>query len=120
MPWFKVDDAFALSPKVMQAGNQAIGLWVRAGAWSMQQLTDGHIPAEIVPALGGRPRDAQALTTAGLWDTAEGGYQFHDWDKYQPAKTKLQADREATRQRVEHWRKTRTSNTNVTALQKRS
>lgn len=29
MAWFKVDDQFAFNAKVMAAGNEAIGLWVR-------------------------------------------------------------------------------------------
>jgi len=43
MPWFKVDDTLAFHAKVVAAGNAAMGLWVRAGAHSMQQLTDGFI-----------------------------------------------------------------------------
>ena len=38
MAWFKVDDKLAFHPKVLTAGNTAIGLWVRAGAWSADQL----------------------------------------------------------------------------------
>lgn len=29
MPWFRVDDDFALHPKAIAAGNAALGLWVR-------------------------------------------------------------------------------------------
>ena len=52
MAWFKVDDTFAMHEKVLAAGNSAIGLWVRSGAWSMQQLTDGFVPDHVVRALG--------------------------------------------------------------------
>ena len=54
MPWFRVDDTFSHHAKVMAAGNAAIGLWVRAGAWSMQQLTDGFIPTHVAKQLGSR------------------------------------------------------------------
>ena len=48
MTWFRVDDTLAMHPKVYAAGNAAMGLWVRAGAWSMQQLTDGDRSRPIV------------------------------------------------------------------------
>lgn len=86
MPWFKVDDKLAFHPKVLAAGNTAIGLWIRAGAWAADQLTDGHIPAQMIPVLGGKPADARRLVDAGLWDRTPNGYQFHDWDDYQPTR----------------------------------
>lgn len=118
MAWFKVDDAFALSPKVIAAGNAATGLWVRAGSWCMQQLTDGHVPKDMIPALGGKPRDAQKLVETGLWHPEPGGYRFHDWAEYQPTRTKVQQEREATKQRVEQWRKNKKQDGNVTQLRK--
>lgn len=116
VPWFKVDDAFALSPKVITAGNAAIGLWVRAGSWSMQQLTDGFIPKEMVPALGGKPKDVQQLIASGLWSPETSGYRFHDWSEYQPSRRKLEEEKEATRQRVEQWRRKKKTSGNVTRL----
>lgn len=34
MSWFKVDDHLAFHRKTLAAGNEAMGLWVRAGSWS--------------------------------------------------------------------------------------
>ncbi len=46
MSWFYVDDAFADSKPVMQIDkalrNEAIGLWLRCGAWSAKEETDGR------------------------------------------------------------------------------
>lgn len=104
MPWFKVDDALALHMKAITAGNTALGLWVRAGSWSMHQLSDGFIPEPVVSALGGRSGDAVALMNAGLWDSADGGYQFHDWAEYQPTREQVLAEREAAAQRMRRVR----------------
>lgn len=93
MPWFKVDDQLATHPKVVAAGNAAMGLWARAGSWSAQQLTDGHIPAAMVAVLGGRPADARKLVQVGLWDIAGDGYRFHDWEEYQPTRGVVEAQR---------------------------
>lgn len=103
MPWFKVDDNFALHPKVMRAGNEAIGLWVRAGSWAMQQLTDGFVPDDIVPILG-TVKAAKRLVAVGLWLPVEGGYQFHEWVARNPSRSDLEAQREATRKRQQRWR----------------
>lgn len=78
MVWFKVDDGLAFHHKVISAGNSAMGLWVRAGSWSAQQLTNGYIPDHMVPVLG-TAAQARRLVRAGLWTEADGGYQFHDW-----------------------------------------
>lgn len=72
MPWFYVDDAFADSKPVMRLDrslrNAAIGLWVRCGAWSAKEETDGHVPMDVVRQLDGTPRLVRALEEqAGLW-----------------------------------------------------
>lgn len=92
MTWFRVDDSFAFHAKIVAAGNAALGLWVRAGAWSSQQLTDGFVPTHMVPSLGNRAQ-ATALVKAGVWLDEEGGYRFHDWLNYQPSAAEVEADR---------------------------
>lgn len=104
MTWFKVDDGFALHPKAIAAGNAALGLWVRAGSWCGAHLTDGRLPAGMVGTLGGHARDARKLIAAGLWCQTEDGYQFVDWEQWQPTKAQVKAERDATRERVKRWR----------------
>lgn len=99
IPWFKVDDALAMHMKAFMAGNRALGLWVRAGSWSMHQLSNGFIPREVVQALGGDWDDAAGLINAGLWQEAEGGYMFHDWAEYQPTREQVLAERAAAAER---------------------
>jgi hypothetical protein len=91
MTWFKVDDGLAFHAKVVQAGNAAMGLWVRAGSWSAQQLTDGFIPEQIALTLGGKGQ-VTALVAAGLWVVVEGGYQIHDYLSYNPTADEVRAD----------------------------
>lgn len=95
MTWFKIDDKLALHPKVLAAGNAAIGLWVRAGSWSADQLTDGKIPATMLTVLGATKRDAKRLVDAGLWETTPDGYQFHDWHEYNPTADAVRQGRSA-------------------------
>lgn len=107
MTWFRIDDNFALHPKVLAAGNAAIGLWARAGAWSAQMLTDGRVPADIIPVLGGRQEDADALVRVGLWTETLHGYEFHDWQGRQPTKAEVEARREAAAERMRTLRQGR-------------
>ena len=101
MVWFKVDDGFATHPKVVQAGNAACGLWVRAGSWSAQQLTDGYIPSSMIAVLGGRKAEAKRLVEVGLWLEESDGYQFHQWNEEgrQPTRNKVELDRAEDRKR---------------------
>lgn len=99
MAWFKVDDKFHSHPKVLSVPLRAVGLWVKAGAWSSDQLTDGFIPKAVLPVLGGNASDARALVEAGLWRAVDGGWQFHDWLDMQPSRKSTLARREDDRQR---------------------
>lgn len=89
MVWFKVDDDLAMHTKVMAAGNPAMGLWVRAGAWCAQQLTDGWIPLSVVRSLGSEAQ-ARRLVSSGLWlvtaRDGQEGFLFHEWEARQPTR----------------------------------
>lgn len=95
MTWGKVDDQLYSSPKWLAAPPRSRGLWVTAMSWSLSQLTDGHVPMQALPLLGARKPDAEALVKAGLWEHADGGYQFHDWAEYQPDAASIRAKRSA-------------------------
>ena len=84
--WFKVDDSFFSNPKTAMLSDGATALWLRAGSWSAQQLTDGFIPARMLPMFRGSDDSVTELCDAGLWerDDERDGYRFHDWSDYQP------------------------------------
>lgn len=79
MPWFPVDDRFHSHPKAVAAGTPALGLWVRAGSWCSEHLTDGFVP-EAIARLYGTKTMATALVRVGLWHRVDGGYAFHEWE----------------------------------------
>lgn len=93
MAWFKVDDQLAFHQKTLIAGNEAMGLWVRAGAWASAQLTDGFVPHEIIQAMANE-EVCHRLLMANLWTEENGGYQFHDWDEFQPSAEEERQKRE--------------------------
>jgi hypothetical protein len=104
VPWFKVDDALAFNAKFVTLPLAAAGLWLRAGSWCAQQLTDGHLPAGMVPAFGATQAEADALVAAKLWRRVRDGYVFHDWERYQPTSDSVRAEREAAAERMRELR----------------
>src|SRR5882757_5982648 len=99
MTWFKVDDSLAGHPKPRRAGKQAMGLWVIAGSWCAQQLTNGVVPTHMLALLGGSAKDAKELVGSGLWEVHPDGWEFHDWASYQPSRDQVEADRKAAKER---------------------
>ena len=105
MPWFRIDDGFWCHPKVLRCTHRAIALWVRAGSWCAQQLTDGYVPASALPMLNATRTDAGQLVKAGLWAVDGDGWRFHQWDERQPTREAVEADRAAVADRVRRYRK---------------
>ncbi|MFI6055523.1 mucin-2 [Streptomyces violascens] len=102
MTWFKIDDSAHMHPKVIAAGNAALGLWLRCGAYSAQHLTEGHVPAVVAKQYGTAPQAAK-LVKVGLWHAhghdcprcvqpEAGDYVVHDF---------FEAGRNSTRAQVE-------------------
>jgi hypothetical protein len=85
--WFKVDDQFHSHPKILKAGNTAIGLWIRLGSWCAAHLTDGKVPKQVLELFAGSEHEVDALVDAGLLRLeADGGAVFHDFLDYQPSR----------------------------------
>lgn len=85
MAWFKVDDGFWAHPKTFMLSDAAIALWLKAGTWSAQMLTDGKVPANAVSIFRASGESVRELVAVGLWLETADGFRFHDWDEYQPS-----------------------------------
>lgn len=99
MSWFKVDDSFWCHPKVIGLSDAATALWVRAGSWSCQLLTDGAVPSGALLTMRSTQDAASELVREGLWDETETGWQFHDWDEFQPSAAAVKEKRARDRER---------------------
>lgn len=65
MTWLKVDDATADHPAILDAGDAAVGAWLRLAAWSARHCTDGMISGPS--ALRQVPQDVlDRLVAVGL------------------------------------------------------
>lgn len=112
MVWFKVDDKLHDHPKVRRLGKDklaALGLWTTCGSWAADTTSDGFVPREVVRRHDPRERVAAKLVSSGLWAKSEQngeiGYQFHQWDEYQPTAASIEADREEWRKKKASQRK---------------
>lgn len=107
MPWVKLDEGFYDHPKFLRVSPHAVAVAIAGLAYCNRHLTDGHIPAEALPGLRGTTAQANQLVDAGLWSQVEGGYVIHDFSDYQPARSDIQADRAAARERMRRARNVR-------------
>ena len=116
MTWFKVDDNYWSHPKVLLSDLESRGVWVTAGSWCAQHLTDGRIPRpvlrRIIPL---RPAKVDAianeLEASGLWYMDGDDYVFHDWQAYQPTKASIHDIRKQRAERQAAWRERHKPNT---------
>jgi hypothetical protein len=99
MAWFKVDDGFYVSTKFLEIPRehqvQSAGLWMLAGVFSADNMTDGFVSYKQMRLWEFDPQIIQQLIEVGLWDEVEDGIQFHDWCDYQPSREQLESRREA-------------------------
>ena len=99
MAWVRIDDQMPQHPKVVQAGPFGFALQVAALCYANRYLTDGFIPKQVVKhllndCLDDLLADAEnKVVQAGLWDVVEGGYQIHDYLKYQPSRAQVESAR---------------------------
>jgi 5-methylcytosine-specific restriction endonuclease McrA len=91
--WFKIDDSFHSHPKALQAGNVALGVWVRCGSYCAQHLTDGHVPTEV-GGMYGSTHATRRLIQVGLWEPHPQGWVMHDYLDYNPSRSEVLSDRQ--------------------------
>lgn len=112
MPWFRIDDKAHSHPKLIKAGNAALGLWLRCGSYAAAHLTDGIVPGVVAQLYGTKPQAAK-LVKAGLWhehghncpdgcpNPAPGDYAFHDFldDGRNTSRARHEAEKKKARDR---------------------
>lgn len=57
-------------------GLAALGLYVRAGAWTGSHGRTGLVADEVVQEMAGDQDSVDRLMRAGLWERCEGGYRM--------------------------------------------
>lgn len=100
-------------PKMVDAraevGSVAFALYVEAVCYARRHLTDGFIRRGVAKTLlpDAGERVIQALVDCGLWDSAEGGYQIHDYTEWNPTRADVESKRAAWNERQRKSRERR-------------
>lgn len=107
--YFQVSMSIARDLRMVKAmtvsGESALVLWLFALAWSRSELSDGAVPAAMLPVihpLSSRPVDkvAAALVAAGLWRKGESGdYEIAGFKTWNPSREIVEAKLEKDRRR---------------------
>jgi hypothetical protein len=96
--WFRVDDGFSSHAKVLRAGNEAVGAWLRMGAEASRHLTDGYVDKVVALSIT-TPKVIALLVDVGLLEVREGGWALHDYLDWNPSANSIKEAREADRAR---------------------
>lgn len=104
MPWGKMDDKFHRNRKVRQlrrieGGREALGVWTYWWSWCLDdpELT-GIVPRDELPEAD--LQAAKLLVDVELWDVVDDGYQFHDFNDYNPTRDQVESKKTADRERM--------------------
>lgn len=96
MAWTRIDDKFLMNPKVQSAGVHGMALYLAGLIYCNSNLTDGFIPQSILPILYGmafqtkKDKMEDRLVDLNLWELVEGGYQIHDFLKFNKSKHEIE------------------------------
>lgn len=115
MSWLELDDRILEHPKfiraVIRGGSCAIHLWLGLRAYAGQNLTDGHVPADMIGEVKGprKPKDRtkalQALIDVGLLENVDDGVQMHDYAQWSRTREEILRDREKSADRKRRSRR---------------
>lgn len=83
MAWIKIENEIVMHPKILAAGNEACGAWIRMIAWCNAKLTDGRVPASVALEIAGSKRVLKRLVEARLLSKFAIDYEVHDYGDYQ-------------------------------------
>jgi hypothetical protein len=81
--FFPIPDEFYRDPKYLGWTANEYVLWMLAGSWSADRLTDGSVPTSALALFPEYAREAAALLVErGVWRRARGGgYQYVEWPR---------------------------------------
>lgn len=118
-----LDDRLLTHPKLLKAGarlgqdgvSKAFHLYVWGIAYARQHSTDGFISSTVLASCGvvsgsGSIAKVLANRTVRLWRKVKGGYEIHDYHKYNPKASEVKEKRERDRLRKAEERSRRNGN----------
>jgi hypothetical protein len=108
--WVRLDDGFAESPAMLEAGPIAYASATWFLAYSSRHLTDGFVHESVTrcnawaSSRGGQRSVNERLVVAGFWEPVEGGYQIVKWNEFLQKSSEVLEKRAASAKRQQDWR----------------
>lgn len=93
MAWFKIDDQIAFHQKVLDAGNEAFGAWVRMGAWSSARGLNGKVTASAAMTICVKQKLIDRLVEVKFLDRDGADYAIHDYLEWNPPADEIEVKR---------------------------
>jgi hypothetical protein len=93
MGWVKLDDGFAMHPKVLRVSDAAVRAHIEALCYAAKYETDGVVPDQV--AANGPVR--AELMASGLWENGPASIVIHDYLVYNPSHTEKERKRNSVR-----------------------
>lgn len=78
MSYAQIDDQMTFNPKIIAAGNEAVGAWARMLSYCSAHQTDGLVPGQVAQMVAGADVLAR-LVAVGLLDADGSDYRVHDY-----------------------------------------
>lgn len=101
MSWVRIDDKLSFHRKVLKAGNEALGAWIRMLTWCSDHLTDGAIPDDLALLIAGQQTVIDRLVVSNLIELDQDGYRIHDYHDHNPTANEVRSHRDViTEQKV--------------------
>ena len=97
MSYQLVDDQMHCHRKIVKAGNEATGAWMRIGNWCSAHLTDGMIDHEVALLFAKREAVLDRLVNVGLLERDGADFRVHDYLDWNPTANEVKEKREETR-----------------------
>jgi hypothetical protein len=101
MDWYKQRVGYYFELPMVDAGEEAEVLHLRAKSYAAHIESGGYIPLRALPLITPRrpQQRADKLVEVGLWELTAGGYRIVDWDEDQAELEALAGRRRADRER---------------------
>jgi hypothetical protein len=103
MPWVKIDDGFFDNPTNRDLGSAGRDLFLAGLCYCAKGLTDGHISRRDLPLILAQAQVRKSTVTklieAGRWIDRGDHLEVAEYLTYQPSRARVEADREAAKER---------------------
>lgn len=113
MTWTKISDDFTDDPRLLALSRDDRLLLIEATVYSNRVLSDGHVLTTTLRIFTDHPEPWAGmgrLTAAGLLAELYDGWEIVGFADHQRSRQQVEQTREATRRRLDNWRKAKTRN----------